>query len=147
MTPEYKTYMSMFKYFDMACDIALGTSVKVQYVKHNLKIMVHELQNWDNEMIVPNPDQHDSDETEGTTLRDPQYTRSCGRPRLNRYRERIEYYFISSWPHGIFGASNGGRTGVRGGGRGGGRISGSGSGNRGGRGGGKSGGRRGRCNG
>nr|XP_009798970.1 PREDICTED: protein FAR1-RELATED SEQUENCE 9-like [Nicotiana sylvestris]XP_016456794.1 PREDICTED: protein FAR1-RELATED SEQUENCE 9-like [Nicotiana tabacum] len=43
MTPEYKTYMSMLKYFDMACDIALGTSVKVQYAKHNLKKMVHDL--------------------------------------------------------------------------------------------------------
>nr|XP_016488086.1 PREDICTED: protein FAR-RED IMPAIRED RESPONSE 1-like [Nicotiana tabacum] len=45
MTPEYKTYRSMLKYFDMACDIALGTSVKVQYVKHSLKKMVHNLQN------------------------------------------------------------------------------------------------------
>ncbi|XP_016484197.1 protein FAR-RED IMPAIRED RESPONSE 1-like [Nicotiana tabacum] len=45
MAPEYKTYKSMLKYFDMACDIALGTSVKVQCVKHNLKKMVHDLQN------------------------------------------------------------------------------------------------------
>nr|XP_009607833.1 rRNA 2'-O-methyltransferase fibrillarin-like [Nicotiana tomentosiformis]XP_016464541.1 PREDICTED: rRNA 2'-O-methyltransferase fibrillarin-like [Nicotiana tabacum] len=103
MTPEYKTYMSMLKYFDMACDIALGTSVK--------------------------------------------YTRSRSRPHLNRYRGRIEYYFTSSKPRGLFGASNGGRTGVRGGDRGGGRIGGSGSGNRGGRGGSRSGGRRGRGNG
>ncbi|XP_019235496.1 PREDICTED: protein FAR1-RELATED SEQUENCE 6-like [Nicotiana attenuata] len=72
MTPEYKTYRSMLKHFDMACDIALGTSVKFQYVKHNLKKMVHDLQNWDDEMIAPNQDQDDSDETEGTTLRDPQ---------------------------------------------------------------------------
>ncbi|XP_019236902.1 PREDICTED: protein FAR1-RELATED SEQUENCE 9-like [Nicotiana attenuata] len=120
MTPEYKTYRSMLKHFDMACDIALGTSVKVQYVKHNLKKMVHDLQNWDDKMIVPNLDQDDSDETEGTTLRDPHYTNSHGRTCLNRYRGRIEYYFTSSQPRGVFGASNGARTGVRGGGRGGG---------------------------
>nr|XP_016514470.1 PREDICTED: uncharacterized protein LOC107831233 [Nicotiana tabacum] len=143
MTPEYKTNMSMLKYFDMACIIALGTSVKVQYVKHNLKKMVHDLQNWDDEMIVPNQDQDDSNETEGTTLRDPQYTNSRGRPRLNRYRGRIEYYFTSSQPRGVFGASNGARAGVRGDGRGGGRV----GVNRGGRGGGRSGGRRGRGNG
>ncbi|XP_019251241.1 PREDICTED: rRNA 2'-O-methyltransferase fibrillarin-like [Nicotiana attenuata] len=105
--------------------------------------MVHDLQNWNDEMIVPNPDQDDSDEAEGTTLRDPQYTNSRGRPRLNRYRGRIEYYFTSSQPRGVFGASNGARTSVRGGGRGGGRI----GGNRGGRGVGRSGGRRSRGNG
>nr|XP_009615770.1 merozoite surface antigen 2, allelic form 2-like [Nicotiana tomentosiformis] len=118
MTLEYKTYRSMLKYFNMACDIALGTSVKVKYVKHNLKKIVHDLQNWDDEM-----------------------------PRLHRYRGRIEYYFTSSQPRDVIGASNGARTGVRGGGRGGGRIGGSGSGNCGGRGAGRSGGRRGRGNG
>ncbi|XP_019240671.1 PREDICTED: protein FAR1-RELATED SEQUENCE 5-like [Nicotiana attenuata] len=71
MTPEHKTYRSMLKYFAMACDIALCTSVKVQYVKHNLKKMVHDLQNWEDEMIVPNPNKDDSDKTEGTTLRYP----------------------------------------------------------------------------
>nr|XP_016451671.1 PREDICTED: protein FAR-RED IMPAIRED RESPONSE 1-like [Nicotiana tabacum] len=45
MIPEYKIYRSMLKYFDIACDIALGTSVKIQYVKHNLKKMVYDLQN------------------------------------------------------------------------------------------------------
>lgn len=42
---EYKTYRSMLMYFDQACDIALGTDVKVHYVKYNLKRIVHDPQN------------------------------------------------------------------------------------------------------
>lgn len=71
MTLEYKTYRGMLNYFDMACDIVLGTNVKVHYVMHNLKRMVHNLQNRDDKMIMPNPDLDYLDETKGPFLRDP----------------------------------------------------------------------------
>nr|XP_016452012.1 PREDICTED: protein argonaute 2-like [Nicotiana tabacum] len=73
----------------------------------------------------------DEGEGEGRNIRGLRYVASRGRPRLNRYRGRIDSYFRSS--------QTGGRSGVRGNirGRSGGRGSGRGVGRSGGRGGGR----------
>lgn len=68
MTLEYKTYRDMLVYFDQVCDLALDNNVQVHYIKHNLKRIVYDLQNWTDEMIAKDPDLDDRDQIEGTTL-------------------------------------------------------------------------------
>lgn len=68
MNLEYKTYRDTLMQFDQACDLALGTNVKVHYIKHNLKRIVYDLQNWTDDMIVECLDLDDIDQTEGIIL-------------------------------------------------------------------------------
>lgn len=58
-------------YFDQACDIALGTDVKVHYVKYNLKRIVHDPQNQTDEMIVADSELDDTEQTEGKFYKIP----------------------------------------------------------------------------
>uniref|UniRef100_A0A1S3X379 Protein argonaute 18-like n=2 Tax=Nicotiana TaxID=4085 RepID=A0A1S3X379_TOBAC len=159
-------YRELLKHFERVCDIALDTEVMRRYIKYHLNILEHDLLNWYNDqMIVPNwelKDTHDGvgegegesedegeSEGEGRNIRDPRYVASRGRPRLNRYRGRIDSYFRSSQMAGGSGVrgnrrgrgvGRGGGRGVgRGGGRSGGRDGGRGRGRGGGRGGGNTG--------
>nr|XP_009623583.1 protein FAR-RED IMPAIRED RESPONSE 1-like [Nicotiana tomentosiformis] len=154
MTSEYMMYRELLKHFERVCDIVLDTEVMRQYIKYDFNRLEHDLLNWDDDMIVPNWDLEDTHdgvsegegegggegegEGEGRNIRDPRYVASRGRPRLNRYRGRIDSYFRSSKTgdgSGVKGNMRG-----RGGGRSGGRGSGRGRARGGGRGGGRSGG-------
>jgi len=86
----------MLMCFDQACDITLDIVVQVHYVKHYLKKIVHDLQNWTDEMIVTDPDLNDINQTKGTIMWEPQYIFSCGRPHTIRSRRKIKYHFPSS---------------------------------------------------
>nr|XP_009804257.1 PREDICTED: uncharacterized protein LOC104249520 [Nicotiana sylvestris] len=126
------------------CNIALDNKVLRQYIKYALNILEHDILNWDDDMIVLNwklEDIHDGvgegggedegeseGEGDGRYIREPRYVASHGRPRLNRYRGRIDSYFRSSQTGGGSGVRgnrrgrssgrSGGRSGDRGGGRG-----------------------------
>ncbi|XP_070004856.1 protein FAR1-RELATED SEQUENCE 5-like [Nicotiana sylvestris] len=112
MNFEYMMYRELLKHFERVCDIALDTEVMRQYIKYDLNRLEYDLLNWDDDMIVPNweledtydgvgesegeDEDEDEGEGEGRNIRDPRYIASRGRPRLNKYRGRIDSYFRSS---------------------------------------------------
>ncbi|KAM3338103.1 hypothetical protein P3S68_032429 [Capsicum galapagoense] len=92
MTDEYRVYNGIKKWFDRNCDLVLNCPVRCRDLKNILKACFKKYMVWEDDMVVPNIPNLDSD-TDATIVKNLRKVRSHGRPQINRNKSSRQYAF------------------------------------------------------
>ncbi|PHU08628.1 hypothetical protein BC332_20488 [Capsicum chinense] len=92
MTDEYRVYNGIKKWFDRNCNLVLDYPVRCRDLKNILKDCFKTYMVWEDDMVVPNIPDLDSD-TDSTIVKILREIHSRGRPQINKNRSSHQYAF------------------------------------------------------
>ncbi|KAH6762329.1 hypothetical protein C2S52_019762 [Perilla frutescens var. hirtella] len=92
MTPEYKKFQEVEKFFQDSADLAFGNVEKMDFIKRKCMEIKNRLENWNSTTATNVSDSRTSGRSNviGTPILNPQVTRTKGRPTEKRFKSCLE---------------------------------------------------------
>ncbi|KAH6792035.1 hypothetical protein C2S52_002512 [Perilla frutescens var. hirtella] len=92
MTPEYKKFQEVEKFFQDSADLAFGNVEKMDFIKRKCMEIKNRLENWNSTTATNVSDSRMSGRSNvvGTPILNPQVTRTKGRPTEKRFKSCLE---------------------------------------------------------